>query len=489
MKRVFGLILVLFLVACQTPGEAAVGPAELQPQEEAEVDPVQPEVTPFPTRPVYEPGTLVEYTAQTGDSLAALAVRFNTSVEEIRTANPFIPEETTTMPPGMPMKIPIYYAPFWGIPYQILPDSEFVNGPSVVGFDSQEFISRYNGWLVDYVGYAAGDNRTAAQIVDLVALNFSLSPKLLLALIEYHANGLSAPLLDSERELYPLGLRDARHRGLYLQLVWAANNLNNGYYRWRSGRLETFDLLDGRIERPDPWQNAASVAMQFYFSHLFAPDVYRQAIGPDGFALTFRQLYGDPWTTDIAHIPGSLTQPDFLLPFQAEKTWALTGGPHTAWGEGEPLSALDFAPGLITGGCTETDLFATAVADGVVARSEPATVVLDLDGDGDERTGWVVFYFHLAAEGKAAAGTTLKAGDPVGHPSCEGGRATGTHVHIARRYNGEWIPAGDALPFNLEGWVASYGPSPYLGTLSRGSQTVTACTCSDANSHIRAGER
>ena len=72
----------------------------------------------------------MDYIAQTGDTLPALAYRFNTTEREIREANPNIPAEVTTMPPGMPMKIPIYYEPFWGSPYEILPDSLFVNGPA-----------------------------------------------------------------------------------------------------------------------------------------------------------------------------------------------------------------------------------------------------------------------------------------------------------------------------------------------------------------------
>ena len=111
-------------------------------------------------------------------------------------------------------------------------------------------------------------------------------------------------------------------------------------------------------------------------------------------------------------------------------------------------------------------------------------IVLDLDGDGDERTGWDIFYLHLATDGRVPAGAVLKAGDPVGHPSCEGGSATGTHVHIARKYNGEWIPADGTLAFNLEGWVAHDGRLPYLGTLTRNSQVVEACTCSNQRSFI-----
>jgi len=70
----------------------------------------------------------VDYIAQSGDSLEALAAHFNTTVDQIRTVNPQIPSETTTMPPGMPMKIPIYYLPFWGTTVQILPTASMSMG-------------------------------------------------------------------------------------------------------------------------------------------------------------------------------------------------------------------------------------------------------------------------------------------------------------------------------------------------------------------------
>src|SRR5687768_13268892 len=65
-----------------------------------------PAFVPAPTseRPKYAPGELVDYTTQNGDTLPALAARFNTTVEEIREANPIIPLDATTMPPGFPMK-------------------------------------------------------------------------------------------------------------------------------------------------------------------------------------------------------------------------------------------------------------------------------------------------------------------------------------------------------------------------------------------------
>jgi hypothetical protein len=247
------------------------------------------QVPTFAARPVYQPGDLVDYTAQAGDTLPALAKHFNTTEEEIRKANSFIPESVTTMPPGMPMKIPIYYAPFWGSPYQILPDSNFVYGPALIGFNVDDVIQASSGWLKGYEEFASGDTHSAGEIIEIIARNFSISPRLLLALVEYQAGGLSLPILEDYALGYPLGQRDYRYRGLYLQLTWAANFLNNIYYGWRIGSLETFEHLDGKIERPDPWQNAASVALQVYFSRLESGDAYLMRTGPDGFK-TYREI-------------------------------------------------------------------------------------------------------------------------------------------------------------------------------------------------------
>jgi hypothetical protein len=88
-----------------------------------------------------------------------------------------------------------------------------------------------------------------------------------------------------------------------------------------------------------------------------------------------------------------------------------------------------------------------------------------------------LLYLHIAANQRVAAGTFLQAGDLIGHPSCEGGRATGTHIHLARKYNGEWMLADGALSFTLSGWQAHAGTKPYEGALVNGGETVLACPC------------
>jgi murein DD-endopeptidase MepM/ murein hydrolase activator NlpD len=115
-----------------------------------------------------------------------------------------------------------------------------------------------------------------------------------------------------------------------------------------------------------------------------------------------------------------------------------------------------------------------AVADGYIIRAEDGAVIQDLDNDGYEQTGWTVLYMHVELRERVQAGSYVYAGDHIGHPSCEGGISNATHLHLARRYNGEWIPADGNLPFNLEGWVSSGNGIYYDGFLTRGGVQLQA---------------
>jgi LasA protease len=479
------LLVVGLLSACATVQATMVVPPILNPtQSTVEAD----STTPYPSRPVYAPGTLVEYTAQDGDNLPALASHFNTNVAEILEANPLLPKTITTLQAGFQMKIPIYYKALWGSQFQIIPDALFVNGPAQTGFDTVAYVNSQPGWLKNYTVFADDKMRTGGEVIDLVALNFSISPRVLLALAEYQTGALSHPVLDENLSIYPLGYMDQFHKGFYMQLVWAANLLNNGYYSWRNGRLDQITRTDGTLEIPDPWQNAGTVAFQYYFSQRLSISDYTHAIHENGFYQTYKYLFGDPWMNVQPHLPGNLQQVDLVLPFPAGRSWAFTGGPHESWwGSGEPYGALDFAPPTSTGGCGATEEFAVAMAPGLIVRTEPAIAVLDIDMDGNERTGWVIYYLHLGKNDRVSQGKIVKTGDTIGHPSCEGGSATGTHVHIARKYNGEWMDADSVVPFNLEGWVAKNGALPYLGTLTRKGNVITASDSASGHSALTAG--
>lgn len=469
------LIVILFLSSCNL--NVAYNPIHSTPTSNSNIPAFA--QTPLPIRKIYKPGELVDYTAQTGDTLPALAARFNTTVEEILEANSQIPRDATTMPPGMPMKIPIYFLALWASPFKIIPDHAFVNGPTATGFNTSAYVETQPGWIKSYRVYAGGKWRSGAEMVDYVAINYSINPRLLLAILEYQGGALSQPAPPVKKNL--LGFTRTYWENPYLQLVIAANTLNNGYYGWRIGKLIEFEETNNLLIRPDPWQNAASVAIQYYFSQIFAGDKYTLATGPQGLIQTYESLFGNPWGDNTVIIPGSLQQPFFQLPFQSDQTWYYTGGPHTGWGTGEPLASIDFAPPSDKSGCfiPEKKYFATAMADGLVVRSDIDGLILDLDKDGNERTGWVIYYLHLAAKDRAPIGAELEAGDLIGYPSCEGGHATGSHVHIGRKYNGEWIIADSLIPLKMSGWITHNGIREYLGTLTKNGVTVTGCECGD----------
>jgi hypothetical protein len=91
---------------------------------------------------------------------------------------------------------------------------------------------------------------------------------------------------------------------------------------------------------------------------------------------------------------------------------------------------------------------------------------------------------HIANKDRVPAGTWVNLNDHIGHPSCEGGVATGTHIHLARKYNGEWILADGPMPFNLSGWRAHANPELYHGWLTKDDLTVYSSLVGSFESRI-----
>jgi murein DD-endopeptidase MepM/ murein hydrolase activator NlpD len=365
-----------------------------------------------------------------------------------------------------------------------LPDSEVVYSPSAIDFDVHAYLDQTSGFLRSHREYLKSTAWTsAADIVQRVALENSINPRLLLTLLEMHCGCVSGDLRQGVPIDYLLGNTDFRRQGLFRQLSWAASRLSAAYYGWKAGQVSEIVLQDGSLIRLDPRWNAGSVAALYFFAFYDVQTVHRVLHAESGLLATHRRLFGDFEHRAAAVeplLPEGLSQPPFILPFEVGRMWALTSGPHVVWETEGAMGALDFAPATYDHGCVPTDAWVTAVADGRVVRSEFGAVVLDLDGpngepaDGFEQSGWAVLYLHIAEKGRVSVGERLKAGDRIGQPSCEGGRATGTHVHIARKYNGEWIPAAGAIPFELDGWIAQAGEKPYEGSLVKDGQQVIA---------------
>ncbi len=427
------------------------------------------DATPLPTRERWTFNTPLPYTLQSGDTLNALAAHFNTTADAILQANPFLADWKTTLPPGLPIHIPAAFTSLYGTPFKMIPDSEFVYGPTAVGFNIQQAVSTHDGWLAKMRESYKGHLRPSWEVLEIVSQTYSVHPRLLLALLEYRSAVLTSDGNGDLAQIYPMGYEEEYREGLAKQAVWVAETLSTGYYGWRAGSLLEIELESGRVERIDPWQNAGTVALQYLFAQWYADDAFQVAISPQGFAATYRALFGDPFRYEATLIPGNLQQPLLQLPFEPGRRWVYTGGPHFAWGGMRPLASIDFAPPSSGRGCLPNNETVTAMADGVVARTDIGYMLLDLDGDGDERTGWVLLHLHLKTGTIPADDTLLRRGDFIGNPSCDGGVSTGTHIHLARRYNGEWLPADGIspgiLPFTIAGWYPVAGDRPYEGFL------------------------
>jgi LasA protease len=432
------------------------------------------------------------YTVQPGDTLVAIAARFGVSVEALAQANGI--DNPNLIQPGQRLRIPALPTVAVAdsdLAAPMLPDSEFVYGPSLVGFDVAAFVSSQPGFLRDYAETVEGVRRPGAEIVELVAQRFSVGPRLLLALLELKSGwvtGTSNESATAEGNAYAMGHRDPSRASLYLQLGWAADQLNAAYYGWKYRDRTQVVFAGGNRLALDPGLNAGTAGLLIFLGLESDEVEWRRMVGdgPESFHQVYQRLFGDPFQSAIvgaqgaASLPPDLKQPELRLPWEAGQTWYWSGGPHGAWGDGSAWAALDFVPGTGRGGCWDSNDWIVAAAPGLVVRSGQGEVLVDLDGDGWPQTGWVLLYFHVKTQDRVPVGTRLNRGDRIGHPSCEGGVSDATHLHFARKYNGEWIPAGGPpAPMVLSGWTVQPANREYFGSMVKGGIVKTDCECWD----------
>jgi LasA protease len=413
-----------------------------------------------------------KYTVRPSDTLGEIAQRYGVSLESIVIENKI--DNPDRLEVGQVLNIPAPNPLPPGPDFKVIPDSELVYGPASATFDLPGFIKQQKGYLSRY--HEVQDNRTydGAGIIERVAKEYSVNPRLLLAVLEYRSHWVTQATPPDGSTDYPMMLIDLSRKGLYRQLAWAANTLNRGYYLWRVGGIGSWVLKDNSVIPLNPTINAGTAAVQSIFSSLLGKDDWQTAVGEKGLFATYTDLFGYPFDFAVEPLlPPDLQQPTMQLPFEPGANWAFTGGPHGGWGTGSAWAAIDFAPAE-TRGCVQSEAWEAAVIDGLIVRSDLGLVVEDLDGDGLEQTGWTVLYAHVETRDRVQAGTRVKAGDRIGHPSCEGGVSNGSHLHLARRYNGEWIPADGPLPFDLEGWISKGDGVEYNGFLVRDGVTVEA---------------
>ena len=436
------------------------------------------------------------YYAQSGDMLSAIAKRFG--VEESEIISDADLTKTTLIDPGTLLVLPNRINEPTTPNIQLIPDSEIVFSATALDFDTEAYVKSQNGYLSsfrDYLGSSGWIEGHAA--IDRLAIENSINPRLLLGLLEFESRWVRGQPIDLLHTEFPMGFNDYHYKGMSVQMVWAVNTMAIAYYGWRAGTITHIDFPDGSKLRLDPRLNAGTVAIQYLFSRLHSQSQWAQIINPEaGFPALYEEMFGDSWArAELVEplFPSALNQPPLTLPFEPGVKWSFTGGPHNGWGQINPniygqshsvFSAIDFAPAADRSGCIPTNTWVVAAAPGLVVRSDNGVVMVDLDGDGYEQTGWNLLYLHIATKDRVEVGTWLELNDRIGHASCEGGVSTGTHLHFARKYNGEWVTADGPIPFIMDGWRVVAGEKAYEGKLIREDVEVIADPLSQAWSNI-----
>jgi len=231
------------------------------PEEEDIVAPATPQVDETPNAespqaaPTMDPNIApILYYTKAGDTLPVVAARFDVNPDEIMSPTA-IPEQSLISPNQL-LVIPHRLANTTSS-IKLLPDSEVVFSPSAVDMDMEGFVTAAGGYLSGYQEWLATTEWTSgAEVIYRVALENSINPRLLLALLEYQSGWVYGQPSSLAARDYPMGNIDLQHKDLYQQLAWAVNYISTGYYGWREGLITEIQFSDGVTARLSPDLNA-----------------------------------------------------------------------------------------------------------------------------------------------------------------------------------------------------------------------------------------
>jgi LasA protease len=324
----------------------------------------------------------------------------------------------------------------------LISDELFVYGPTVHDFDVGAFFKGHASHISAYSEFidSLGYELSLPEFTEYVAHRYSLNPQLLLSLLELKTGILGLDRLPPETIRYEWGLVEPGKDGLTAQMESAANQLTIYFYSYPAEPKVVF--TDGTTALLSTDLNAGTFALQKFLARGVTKEQWLSMIGngEHSFSQVYKSFFGDPLVE--AGGRAIALQPTLKLPLECAQTWYYTQGPHS-----NNLSAVDYAPGVSD--CTISTKKVVSAGGGKVVVASDALVEIDHDGDGNPGTGWVTYYHHVR-DIQVGVGQSVYTGSHLGYPSCEGGTATGTHLHFAFLYNGSFVGADGKI---LSGWT------------------------------------
>jgi murein DD-endopeptidase MepM/ murein hydrolase activator NlpD len=286
-------------------------------------------------------------------------------------------------------------------------------------YTPQEMLS-FN--IEDYLQHNAPHLVAYAETISHWCGYSSISPKIIIALIEYQTGLVSNAQPDPNDMETPLSsLSDST--GFSMQIKDVATQLAEAYYSWRQDQqaLDQNILQNFLDEKSNVQQRTDQQSLRNLYHQLF----------PELSESVDQQLQ--------APVYGAMPPDNFLqLPYPVGESWNF-GGSHTNTGSGDyPQSSLDFNGGSWQWGTDTSNLWVVASHGGqVVVHSSCNVEVVGSDG-------WSTTYYHLDNV-VVETNQTVSRNTPLANYAdnrdqalCQGGSSTGPHVHFSLKYDGSY---------------------------------------------------
>lgn len=300
-----------------------------------------------------------------------------------------------------------------------------------------------------------------AEVISHWAGYSSISPKVLLALMEQQSGALSKPqALAASRPFADLS-RETSFAG---QVKDVAHQLATMLYA----------------------QSQASGAAEFGAKNNTSPlhslfaargNQLSVANGVGDFAQTYARLFGKSFDVNALEKAPALSDAQqaglarmagpangFLqFPFPVGSSWHV-GGAHTNTGSGNyPMSSLDMSQGG-GWGSNQSNVWVTSSAAGTFKRHSSCFAEIV------HSSGWSTTYYHLMNiqyNTGASISKNVRFANPantMGQALCNGGHSTGPHQHWSLKQNGAWYHLNGVY---LSGWQITATGSSYDTNCSR----------------------
>ncbi len=344
---------------------------------------------------------------------------------------------------------------------QIISDGQFVYGPNIGAFNLQNYLQDNPPHLLIHTNQLIGR-----------AQYFSINPKIILTFLEISGHLISNPSAEGLSD--PFGIRDS---DFVSQIDYISNQMIDAYYLQLNSysvlpisqrNLPPFVTPAGLTIIAAPDTNAGTYALIAGLAAIGQPDLLSVLDNNQsmGFYQTYRRLFGNDDPLDNSNhifLPQEIdatAAPDHLLqlPFLQGLSWRFGGVHNTGGGTTfTDASSLDFYPWPVAWGDDTSKMWVVASAGGTPVRlSNCGYKIL-------HSNGWETFYYHL--ENTQFLSGSINQNDKIGviantlaEATCDGGAASGPHVHFSLRHNGAFVAINGTT---LSEWYVHSGRYSY----------------------------